>query len=157
MTLRNDIGIAPEGAQAVAEGLAGILADTYLLVVKTHGFHWNVRGNDFSQLHVLFEAQYRELFDAVDEVAERMRALGAAAPASLNAFGRVGWVKEASGDEAAAEMIRILMEDHSALSRRARAALDLAGAHGDPATEDLLTQRIRAHDKQAWMLRAHLE
>jgi starvation-inducible DNA-binding protein len=157
MTLRNDIGIDPQDSDKVAEALSGVLADTYLLLIKTHNFHWNVKGHDFSQLHVLFEDQYKELFESVDEIAERVRALGADAPGSLAGFSRLAWIKESEQAPPADGMIRQLMEDHSTISRRAREVLDLAAEIDDPATEDLMTQRIRSHDKQAWMLRAHLE
>jgi starvation-inducible DNA-binding protein len=148
-------GLDGNSRKAVAEALNGVLADTFALYVKTHAYHWNVVGPDFPTLHALFEEQYRELWTALDEIAERVRALGAFAPASAAAFGKLASIKSADESPPPSEaMVRNLLDGHEALIRRAREALKAAGEIGDAASEDLLTVRLRSHEKTAWMLRA---
>ncbi len=149
-----DLGIAPETVQAITEGLSRLLADTYTLYLKTHNYHWNVTGPQFNTLHQMFETQYTELALAVDEIAERIRALGAWAPGSYSEFARLSSVKEPTGVPSAEEMVRDLADDQARVVRTARAIFPLADAAHDEPTADLLTQRMQVHEKTAWMLRA---
>lgn len=155
-----DIGIDADDRMKVAGELKRVLADTYTLYLKTHNYHWNVTGPMFQTLHVLFEQQYNEMWIAVDEIAERIRALGAFAPGSYRQFAELTTVEDAdSGDENvpdAQTMIRDLVRGHEAVVKSARAALDVADDADDAATEDLMTQRIQIHEKTAWMLRSLL-
>lgn len=154
MTHALNTGIEDNARKAVAAALSHVLADTYALYLKTHAYHWNVTGADFPQLHALFETHYRDMWDALDEIAERIRALGVFTPPS----GRLASLSSIPADEAdpppAAQMVRNLLDGHEALIRRAREALETADDADDAASEDLLTQRIRTHEKTAWMLRA---
>lgn len=150
-------GISDADRRAIAEGLSHLLADTYTLYLKTHNFHWNVTGPMFQALHLMFEKQYTELAEAVDEIAERMRALGHFAPGSYREFAKLSKIKEAEGVPGAMEMIRQLVEGHEAVVRTARDLFPTADDCCDEATADLLTQRIQLHEKSAWMLRSHLE
>lgn len=143
--------------KATAEGLSRLLADSYTLYLKTHNFHWNVTGPMFTTLHTLFEQEYLELATAVDEIAERIRALGYRAPGSYKEFARLSSVSDAKGTPAAKDMIRELVADQEAVVRTAKAVFPAAEADGDEATADLLTQRTSVHEKNAWMLRSHLE
>jgi starvation-inducible DNA-binding protein len=141
----------------VVGALGKLLADTYTLYLKTHNFHWNVTGPMFNTLHTLFETEYTELAMAVDEIAERIRALGAPAPGSYAAFGKLTAVKEETGAPTATEMLRQMVADQATVSATARAVLEAAQAAGDDATADLAIRRLQVHDKNAWMLRSHLE
>lgn len=152
-----NMGMKEEDRANVAEGLSKMLADTYTLYLKTHNFHWNVTGPMFQTLHLLFETQYNELALAVDLIAERIRALGFPAPGTYSEFAKLGSIKETPGVPKAEEMIRLLVEGQEAVVRTARAAFPAAEKAGDQATADLLTQRMQAHEKAAWMLRSHLE
>jgi starvation-inducible DNA-binding protein len=154
---RIDIGIDAVDRTAIAEGLAKLLADTYTLYLKTHNFHWNVTGPLFHTLHLMFEQQYAELALAVDLVAERIRALGHPAPGSYAQFARLASVKEETGQPDAQEMVRQLVDGQETVVRAARQVLPAAERAGDQATLDLLTQRLQAHEKNAWMLRSLLE
>lgn len=140
--------------QQIAASLAKLLADTYTLYLKTQGFHWNVVGPRFYDLHKLFEEQYGELAEANDEIAERIRALGVPAPASYSAFAKLASVREQSGTPSAEEMIRELAADNRSLVRSSQAVVAVAEEHHDVGSADLATQRIRAHEKAAWMLDA---
>lgn len=140
----------------VAEELSKVLANSYLLYTKTQNFHWNVEGTDFYALHGMFEAQYKELADAIDETAERIRALGVKAPGSLGEFLAKSSLKEEKGHPKAAGMIQQLIDDHETLAQSAKQALDLAQAEGDDVTVDMMVERIQAHNKTAWMLRSSL-
>jgi starvation-inducible DNA-binding protein len=151
-----EIGVAPEARKELSEGLAALLADTYALYLKTHAFHWNVTGPSFHSLHVMFEEQYLELRDAVDVIAERIRALGAFAPGSYAEFSRLASVPDEEGVPAAEAMVRRLAEGHQSLVRAARPLVAKADEAGDVATADLVTQRITVHEKTAWMLRSSL-
>lgn len=151
-------GLDANARAAVAEALNGVLADTYVLYLKTHAYHWNVTGPQFAVLHALFEEQYREMWAALDEIAERVRALGVFAPASGRVFSSLASIDSAEETPpAAAEMIVNLLDGHETLIRRARKALETAGEVNDAASEDLLTVRIQTHEKTAWMLRAMTE
>lgn len=151
-----DIGIAAEERERIAEGLARLLADTYTLYLKTHNYHWNVTGPLFNTLHAMFETQYMELATAVDEIAERIRALGHFAPGSYKAFAKLASVQEEEGVPTAEEMIRQLVIGQEAVARTAREAFPIADAARDEPTADLLTQRMQVHEKNAWMLRSML-
>ncbi len=153
-----DIGISKPHCEAIADGLSRVLADTYVLYLKTHAYHWNVTGPLFSSLHLLFETQYNELHDAGDTIAERIRALGHFAPGTYAAYSRLSSVTEDNDSvPTALTMVRNLALGHEALGRTLRTAFKTAEAGGDQATMDLLIGRMEASDKAAWMLRSHLE
>jgi starvation-inducible DNA-binding protein len=152
-----EIGIDAEGRRALADGLAHLLADTYTLYVKTHNFHWNVTGPMFQTLHIMFEGQYQALAEAVDVIAERIRALGHPAPASFAQFSELTTIDEETGVPEAKEMIRQLLLGHEAVVRTARAVFASADSLGDQVTVDLLTERMQVHEKTAWMLRSLLQ
>jgi len=141
----------------VVEALSKLLADTYTLYLKTHNYHWNVTGPMFNSLHTLFETQYTEYALAVDEIAERIRAIGARAPGSYTEFAELASVKEDRGSPPAMEMISHLVADQEATAASARKVVEVAEEAGDHATADLGVRRIETHDKNAWMLRSHLE
>jgi starvation-inducible DNA-binding protein len=152
------IGIGEKDRAAIAAGLAKLLADTYTLYLTTHNFHWNVTGPMFNTLHTMFMAQYTELWNAVDPIAERIRSLGHAAPGSYAQFGGLASVPDAPATPPKAlEMVRILVEGHEAVARTARGVFPLAAKADDQPTADLLTQRLDIHEKTAWMLRSLLE
>ncbi len=151
-----NIGIAEQDRQQIAEGLARLLADTYTLYLKTHNFHWNVTGPMFQTLHLMFEEQYNELWRAGDLIAERIRALGIFAPGTYKEFTRLTSIKEAEGVPAAEEMIRQLVEGHETCVRTARSIFGVAEKASDAPTVDILTERMHAHEKTAWMLRSLL-
>jgi starvation-inducible DNA-binding protein len=142
--------------QRVAGALSNVLADTFSLYLKTHNFHWNVTGPMFHTLHAMFEEQYKELWLAVDAVAERIRSLGFVAPGSYREFSRLTYLQEPNGPTSATEMIAELLRDHETSARTVRSALSVARTAVDAPTEDLLTQRLAAHEKAAWMLRSLL-
>jgi starvation-inducible DNA-binding protein len=142
---------------AVADALARLLADTYTVYLKTHGFHWNVTGPMFTTLHTLFEQQYTELALAVDEIAERIRSIGKPAPGSFAEFAALASVKEAKGKRSAKQMLRELAADQDAIAAAARKVVQVAEEGNDAASADLGVRRIDVHEKNAWMLRSHLE
>lgn len=150
------IGMRDNTRHAIAESLGRTLADTYILYLKTQNFHWNVTGPNFHALHAMFEEQYQELAGAVDEIAERIRALGRPAPGSYREFAELGSLSEAQGQPDAETMVRTLADDHEALARSLRDAVTQAEESGDHATVDLLGGRLAAHEKTAWMLRSLL-
>ena len=152
-----NIGMTPEQRQEIANQLSALLADSYSLYLKTHNYHWNVTGPLFNTLHTMFEAQYTELATAVDDIAERIRALGIKAPGSYSAFTALTSISEATGGESAEQMIRALVEGQETVARTARAAFPAADSADDEPTADLLTQRMQIHEKNAWMLRSMLE
>ena len=152
-----DIGIPADQRQAIADGLARVLADSTVLYAKTHGFHWNVTGPMFNTLHLMFMEQYTELWTALDAIAERIRALGYPAPGTNSQFARLTSIPETDGVPAALDMVRDLVAGHEAVTRTARKAFAPAEAGGDESTVDLLTQRLQVHEKTAWMLRSLLE
>ncbi len=153
-----NIGISEKDRLAVASGLANLLADTYTLYLTTHNFHWNVTGPMFNSLHAMFMAQYTELWNAVDPIAERIRSLGVAAPGSYAQFSKLSSLKDApSTPPKAMEMVRILVEGHEGVARTARGIFASAEAANDEPTADLLTQRLTVHEQAAWMLRSILQ
>ncbi len=151
-----NIGIDAHTRQHISEGLAHVLADSYTLYLKTHNFHWNVTGPMFNSLHTMFEGQYRELAEAVDTIAERIRALGCFTPGTYSEFAKLSRIHEADGVPSAKEMVRQLMEGNEAVANTARAVLPNAEAANDQPTVDLLTRRMESHEKTAWMLRSLL-
>ncbi len=153
-----NIGISDKDRAAIAQGLSRLLADTYTLYLTTHNFHWNVTGPMFNTLHTMFMAQYTELWNAVDPIAERIRSLGHVAPGSYAAFGALSSLPDAPAQPPKAlEMVRILVAGHEAVARTARELFPLADAASDEPTADLLTQRLTIHEQTAWMLRSLLE
>ena len=152
-----NIGITAEKRKEVCAGLDRLLADSYSLYLKTHNFHWNVRGKMFQTLHTMFETQYTELALAVDLVAERIRALGHVAPGSYAAFRELSKIPDGKGTESAEEMIKQLVEGQETVICTAREIFPIAESAVDEATCDLLTQRMQVHEKTAWMLRSLLD
>ena len=147
-------GIPEQARKELSEGLSALLADTYTLYLKTQGFHWNVTGPMFRNLHLMFEEEYIDLRDAADLLAERILALGHAAPASYAELSRLSSVPDEEGVPEAMAMVRRLVEGHEAVIRTARQVVAQAEEAGDVATADLVTARIEVHEKTAWMLRA---
>lgn len=152
-----DIGIETKAREEIAAGLSKVLADTYTLYLKSHNFHWNVTGPMFQTLHLMFEQHYNELALAVDQIAERIRALGVPAPGTYRQFAALSAIKEDDGVPAALQMVRLLVEGHETAARTARQVFKVAEAANDQPTCDLLTQRLQVHEKTAWMLRSLLE
>jgi starvation-inducible DNA-binding protein len=152
-----DIGIPAQQRQQIAEGLGRVLADSTVLYAKTHGFHWNVTGPMFNTLHLMFMAQYTELWNALDGIAERIRALGHVAPYGGNTYSGLSSIPETEGVPPALTMVRELVEGHEAVARTIRGVFKIADAADDQPTADLLTQRLQIHEKTAWMLRSLLE
>ena len=155
--MKINTGISEEDRAAIVDGLSHLLADTYTLYLKTHNFHWNVTGPMFQTLHLMFETQYTELAQAVDLIAERIRALGSPAPGTYSEFGRLATIKEPQGVPSAQDMIRQLVEDQETVVRTARSMFKAVDQANDEPTADLLTQRMQVHEKTAWMLRSLLE
>ncbi len=158
--MKADIGINEADSKTVANGLAHFLADAYTLYLKTHSFHWNVTGPMFNTLHTMFETQYTEQWQALDEIAERIRALGYNAPGSYAEFAKLSAIKEEPSQDGVPDwkgMVKQLLEGNEAVCKRARAVLRTAADAGDDPTADLLTQRLQTHEKNAWMLRSLLE
>ena len=152
-----DNGIKEQDRKSLAKTLSRVLADSYLLYIKTHGFHWNVEGPMFNTLHQMFEEQYNDLFLAVDEIAERIRALGVQAPASYKSFSSLSSIKESDKPLSATDMIKELLIGQDTVVRSLREAVLEASEAGDEATADLATGRLKRHEKVAWMLRSLLE
>jgi starvation-inducible DNA-binding protein len=153
MSIRTEAG--REARAGIAAALSTLLADSYTLYLKTQNYHWNVEGPQFHSLHTMFEAQYVELREAVDRIAERLRALGFPAPGSYAAYAALTSIGEAAeGITPADDMVRTLAEGHETLAATARAAVEEADKANDVATADLATNRVEIHEKTAWMLRA---
>ena len=152
-----DTGIPAKHRAAIAQGLSRLLADSYVLYLKTHRFHWNVEGPMFQTLHLMFMDQYTETWNAIDPIAERIRALGHYAPGSYKQYVKLATVKEADGVPKAGKMVSELIDGQQAIARTARSVLPLAEAANDQPTLDLLTQRLNIHEKNAWMLRSLLK
>jgi starvation-inducible DNA-binding protein len=152
-----DIGIGERDRAKIADGLSRLLADNFSLYLKTHNFHWNVKGPMFQTLHLMFEAQYNELWLALDAIAERIRALGFAAPGTPSEYAKLSSIAETPGVPDAKEMVRILVQGHEAVARTARKIFPAVDQASDEPTADLLTQRMQVHEKTAWMLRSLLE
>lgn len=151
-----DIGINEQDRNAVAEGLKKLLADSYTLYLQTHNFHWNVTGPQFRELHLMFEEHYTELALAVDVIAERIRTLGVAAPGTYKAFAGLSSIEEVDGVPAAEKMVELLTQGHEQVVRTARQVLKIAQEAADESTVSLVSDRMRIHEKTAWMLRATL-
>jgi starvation-inducible DNA-binding protein len=155
-----DIGISTSDRRKIADGLSHFLADAFTLYLKTHNFHWNITGPMFNSLHVMFEGQYTEQWNALDEIAERIRALGFHAPGSYAEFVRLSAIAGEPGLTDATdwrEMVRQLVVGNEAVCRTARKVLATADKAGDDPTVDLMTQRLNIHEKNAWMLRSLLQ
>lgn len=151
-----NIGIPEAQRVEIAKGLSRVLADTYTLYLQTHNYHWNVTGPMFNTLHAMFETQYTELWAAVDEIAERIRALDEYAPGTYSEFSRLTSLKESKGIPSAQEMIAHLLEGHEAVARTVRSVHPIAEKGSDEASLDLLNSRLQVHEKTAWMLRSLL-
>ena len=143
--------------EKVATGLSKLLADTFTLYLKTHKFHWNVKGPFFQMFHGLFGSQYEEMWEAVDEIAERIRQLGLQAPGSYKEYMSLTTIQESIDSPRAEAMLVQLVADQNSIIKTCEDLFTLASEAGDQATADLLIQRMKAHEKQVWMLRSHLE
>ena len=152
-----NIGISDDDREKIVRGLSALLADSYTLYLMTHNFHWNVTGPQFNSLHLMFMGQYTEQWNALDIVAERIRALGYPAPGTYKEFVKLASIKEVEGAPKSDEMIRHLVAAQEATARTARKLFPVVEAAGDQPTADLLTQRLEIHEKTAWMLRSLLE
>ncbi len=152
-----DIGIGDNARKEISDGLARVLADSYLLYLKTHGYHWNVKGPHFQQLHALFQEQYDEVWAAVDDIAERIRALGHDAPGSYAAIAKLATVEEREEVPNASGMLQDLVKGNEVVLRTIRSAMPAMEEGGDEASFDLMVQRLAAHEKAAWMLRSHID
>ena len=152
-----DIGISAAGREKIAQGLSALLADSYTLYLMSHNFHWNVTGPQFNTLHQMFMGLYTEQWNALDVIAERIRALGHPAPGTYKDFAKLGTVKEVQGVPKATDMIRHLVAAQEATARTARKLFPIVNEANDQPTADLLTQRLEIHEKNAWMLRSLLE
>ncbi len=154
MSQNINIGISAEDRKSIGEGLSRLLADSYTLYLQTHNFHWNVKGPRFHDLHVMFEEHYTELAIAVDEIAERILALGMAAPGTYKAFESLSSIKILEGVPSAEEMIKALTDSHETVVRTCRDVLKQAQDADDESTASLVGDRMRVHEKTAWMLRS---
>jgi len=152
-----DIGITDLERKKIADGLSALLADSYTLYLMTHNFHWNATGPPFNSLHTMFMGQYTEQWNALDVIAERIRALGFPAPGTYKEFVKLASIKEVEGVPKANDMIRHLVSAQEATARTARKLFPMVDAANDQPTADVLTQRIDIHEKTAWMLRSLLE
>lgn len=152
-----DIGIPEADRAEISRGLSKLLADSYMVYVKTHNYHWNVTGPHFHSLHAMFEEQYSELAPAIDEIAERIRALGFFAPGSFKAFSKLSKISEEEEVPDAMTMVENLVRANEQLLQTAREALPACESGNDEASLDLLTQRLQVHSKTAWMLRSILQ
>lgn len=152
-----DLGTTEGDRTKIAEALGQLLAGSYTPYLKTHNYHWNVTGPHFGALHALFETQYTDLATAVDEIAERIRALGHYAPGSYSEFSALSQVAEAQGPTPAMDMVAVLAQDHETVAKSAASAIAVANEAGDEPTAGLATNRQEIHEKAAWMLRSFLE
>lgn len=148
--------VKPRDREKVADALIKAVADSYTLYAKTLGVHWNVQGPNFYGLHKLTDAQYKELHEAADALAERIRALGKLAPAGFDAFKEQSVVKNDAPHKDTDAMIAELVADNEAVAKRMSEFAELADDHGDLFTHDMLVARIGVHEENAWMLRASL-
>jgi starvation-inducible DNA-binding protein len=157
MATTMNIGMTDAARAEIAAGLSRLLADSYTLYLKTHNFHWNVKGPMFNTLHLMFETQYTEMALAVDLIAERIRALGFPAPGTYSEYAKLTTIPETAGVPKAEEMIQLLVEGQESVVRTARSIFPVVDAAHDEPSADLLTQRMQLHEKNAWMLRSLLE
>lgn len=155
--MKIDIGIDAKQREEIAKGLSHVLADTYTLYLQSHNFHWNVTGKMFQTLHDMFETQYNDLAEAVDLIAERIRALGLPAPGTFKQFKELSSIEEVDGVPSAEEMIRILVKGHETVARTARQNFKVCQDANDEPSFDLLVGRLQVHEKTAWMLRSLLD
>jgi len=151
-----DIGINKDDRESVSTQLKVLLADSYTLYLQTHNFHWNVTGPSFIQLHTMFEEHYTELAVAVDDIAERIRSLGFNAPGTYKEFSQLSTFDEVAGTPAATEMVEILTRSHESVVKTCRSALEVAQASNDESSAALISDRMRVHEKTAWMLRSQI-
>ncbi|VEP12165.1 conserved hypothetical protein [Hyella patelloides LEGE 07179] len=149
-----DIGIKEQDRIKIAEGLKHLLADSYTLYLQSHNFHWNVTGPQFRELHLMFEEHYTELATAVDDVAERIRTLDVPAPGTYKSFAELSSIKEIEGVPSAKDMVEILTQGHQQIVKTCREVLIVAQKADDESTASLVSDRMRIHEKTAWMLRA---
>ena len=149
-----NIGISEKDRIEIAEGLKRLLADSYTLYLQTHNFHWNITGPQFRELHLMFEEHYTELSIAVDDIAERIRALGVAAPGTYKEFAQLSSIEEVAGLSDGDSMVKILTESHEQVIRTCREVLKLAQNADDESTASVVSDRMLTHEKTAWMLRA---
>jgi len=149
-----NIGIKEQDREVIAEGLKSLLADSYTLYLQTHNFHWNVTGAQFRELHLMFEEHYTELAIAVDDIAERIRTLDVVAPGTYKEFAKLSSIKEVDGVPSGTEMVKILLSGHEAVVKTCRKVLTSAQKADDESTAALVSDRMRVHEKTAWMLRA---
>ena len=156
-TMKIDIGISQSDRAKIVEGLSKLLADSYTLYLMTHNFHWNVTGPQFNSLHNMFMTQYTEQWNALDIIAERIRALGFPAPGTYKQFVKLTAIKEVEGVPKADEMVSLLVNAHETVARTARSLFSIVDEVNDQPTADLITQRLEVHEKTAWMLRSLLE
>lgn len=149
-----DIGINKENRTQIADGLKRLLADSYTLYLQTHNFHWNVTGLQFRELHLMFEEHYTELAVAVDDIAERIRTLDVPAPGTYKEFAKLSSIEEVDGVPTSDEMVKLLTKGHEQVIKTAREVLKTAQDANDESTASLVSDRMRIHEKTAWMLRA---
>ncbi|MCD6027733.1 MAG: starvation/stationary phase protection protein [Solimicrobium sp.] len=152
-----NIGISEGERKKIVAGLSALLADSYTLYLMTHNFHWNVTGPQFNSLHLMFMGQYTEQWNALDVIAERIRALGFPAPGTYKEFVKLASIREVDGVPKAYDMVRHLVSAQEATARTARKLFPIVDAANDQPTADILTQRLEIHEKTAWMLRSLLE
>lgn len=152
-----NIGIETKDRELVVDALSRTLADTYTLYLETHRYHWNVTGKMFQTLHDMFEQQYTDMWNAIDELAERIRSLGAFAPGTYQQFSKLTSIEVNDDVPPALTMVSNVLKGHETLIRTARKGLEEAEKAHDQATADLLTQRVQIHEKTAWMLRSLLQ
>lgn len=155
--IKIDIGISHNDREKIVVGLSKLLADSYTLYLMTHNFHWNVTGPQFNSLHNMFMDQYTEQWNALDTIAERIRALGFPAPGTYKQFVKLTAIKEVEGVPKAEEMVSLLVNAHETVAKTARAIFPIVDEVNDQPTADLITQRLEIHEKTAWMLRSILE
>lgn len=152
-----NIGISETERKKIVAGLSALLADSYTLYLMTHNFHWNVTGPQFNSLHLMFMGQYTEQWNALDVIAERIRALGFPAPGTYKEFVKLASIREVEDVPKSDDMIRHLVNAQEATARTARKLFPVVDAANDQPTADILTQRLEIHEKTAWMLRSLLE
>ena len=150
-------GISAKDRAAISKALSNVLADSFVLYLKTHNYHWNVTGPMFQTLHIMFMDQYTELWNALDAIAERIRSLGSQAPGSFSEFSKLSSMKEGDGSLDADGMIRDIIAGQDAVARSCRAAMALADKADDQPTVDIMVQRLQIHEKNAWMLRSLID
>lgn len=154
--MASNIEMSDDAKRACADALAKVLSDTFVLYLKTHNYHWNVEGENFRDLHEMFEEQYRDLWETTDDLAERIRALGHYAPGTFAQFARLATVKEKDDIPRANDMLRDLVADNEAVARTLRSAIATTQEAGDEASAGLLTDRLTTHEKQVWMMKSML-